>query len=303
MSASAPGLNWLMRRGALGWYERRRWRMRRQREGTRPVPGRPHPAATPPTSSASSLGHWDDAARPRVRSSPIHASLPSTTSASPPTAPSASPRAATASSRIPSASPACATTSPAIPLRRIDWKATARPRRAPVARLRALGGAAPLRAPQHRHARTLLGGLPERRSGADCLDGGFACGLGSGPPLRRWPARERLPAQLRPPHPPRPLPLPLPAARASSKRWPSCSPSRWAISLTTSAVSRAASPSARRSSSPPRSSPTSWQRPCAASRTRATSRRRRRHLRACRPRQAERPPRPGRRAAVSRPAR
>ena len=27
-AASAPGLNWLMRRGALGWYERRRWRMR-----------------------------------------------------------------------------------------------------------------------------------------------------------------------------------------------------------------------------------------------------------------------------------
>ena len=27
-AASAPGLNWLTRRGALGWYERRRWRMR-----------------------------------------------------------------------------------------------------------------------------------------------------------------------------------------------------------------------------------------------------------------------------------
>ncbi len=27
-SASAPGLSWLMRRGALGWYERRRWRLR-----------------------------------------------------------------------------------------------------------------------------------------------------------------------------------------------------------------------------------------------------------------------------------
>ncbi len=26
-AASAPGLNWLTRRGALGWYERRRWRM------------------------------------------------------------------------------------------------------------------------------------------------------------------------------------------------------------------------------------------------------------------------------------
>ncbi len=27
-SASAPGLSWLVRRGALGWYERRRWRAR-----------------------------------------------------------------------------------------------------------------------------------------------------------------------------------------------------------------------------------------------------------------------------------
>lgn len=27
-AASAPGLNWLSRRGALGWYERRRWRLR-----------------------------------------------------------------------------------------------------------------------------------------------------------------------------------------------------------------------------------------------------------------------------------
>ena len=28
VSASAPGVSWLTRRGALGWYERRRWRMR-----------------------------------------------------------------------------------------------------------------------------------------------------------------------------------------------------------------------------------------------------------------------------------
>lgn len=28
VAASAPGLNWLTRRGALGWYERRRWRLR-----------------------------------------------------------------------------------------------------------------------------------------------------------------------------------------------------------------------------------------------------------------------------------
>lgn len=27
-AASAPGVNWLTRRGALGWYERRRWRMK-----------------------------------------------------------------------------------------------------------------------------------------------------------------------------------------------------------------------------------------------------------------------------------
>ncbi len=59
--ASAPGLNWITRRGALGWYERRRWRLRVSAEERGQFQVGPAQI-----NSADLLGvfprHWDDAA-------------------------------------------------------------------------------------------------------------------------------------------------------------------------------------------------------------------------------------------------
>ena len=110
VSASAPGVSWLTRRGALGWYERRRWRVRlsaRERGHFQIGPSQ--------IQSADLLGifsrHWEGGETTSFLAYPRVFALDDL--GFPADRPWASRRAAMSSSKTRSASPGSGTTSPA----------------------------------------------------------------------------------------------------------------------------------------------------------------------------------------------